>query len=620
MRYVEQDADTNSRRRFDPRLLLWVLSFARGRRIFAGYVVVLIVAGALLSLAGPWITKTIIDNSIRRESEEALLLFVVIYLGFQLFNFLVKYLQIFLMVSLGQRVMKNLRLEVFRHLLHVRKGFFDKNPTGKLMTRVTSDVEAMNELLTSGLVVFVGDLMILVGIVVFLLLVNWKLALATLSLLPLLFVALRIFREKITGLYRNERTIVARLNAFLQESLGGVAVIQLFRRQLYNAQLFSRINTEYFENSVRSVHVYASFFPFVSFLSMASKGIVIWYGGRAVIGRELTLGELVAFLSYVEMFFGPLRDMSEKYNIFQAAMAASEKITGTLSEPQSPEYPAVTASATKPTTIAAAATRASAAAGHRAELMGEIEFRNVWFAYNDENWVLKDVSFRVGAGETVAIVGHTGAGKTTISSLLGRFYEIQRGAILVDGVDLRDWDIAWLRRNLGIVLQDVFLFSGTVRENMTMYADGFDEERLLASVRALQAEHFVARLPQGLSTPVLERGKSLSVGQRQLLSFVRVMLRDPRILILDEATANIDSETERLIEEATVRLTARRSSIVIAHRLSTIRGADRILVLHKGSLKEQGTHAELLERHGLYRDLYELQYREQESSVVLELR
>jgi ABC-type multidrug transport system fused ATPase/permease subunit len=437
-------------------------------------------------------------------------------------------------------------------MLRLPKAFFDKNPTGKLMTRVTSDVEALNELLTSGLVVFVSDIIVLVGIVVFLFVINWRLALGIVVLFPVIAFAFRVFKRRIQGIYRKERSLTARLNTYLQESISGMAVIQIFQRERSSAREFHEVNEAMYSNSVSAVRTWATFFPFIGFLSNVAKAIVILYGGALVLKNTLTIGQTVAFLSYVEMFFGPLRDMSEKFNIFQSAMVASEKVNAVFQEGDSVEY-AKEGSGFVPAKVA-----------------GRIEFRNVWFAYSGENWVLKGVSFVIAPGERVALVGHTGSGKSTTIALLGRFYEIQKGSILLDGVDIREWDAQALRAHLGFVLQDAFLFS-----------EGGEGE---------------------------QKSRALSLGQRQLAAFERALERKPSVLILDEATANIDTETEALVQEATRRVTQGRTAIVIAHRLSTILDSHRILVFHRGELRESGTHPQLLALKGVYFSLYELSF------------
>jgi len=434
-----------------------------------------------------------------------------------------------------------------------------------------------------------------VGILAFLLFKDWILTLVTLlGTIPLLLLGMTIFRKKITVIYREMRSLVARINAFLQESIVGMDIIQLFNRQKTDMKRFQSLNESYYRTTIRALIVNGTFFPFISFLSIFAKAFIIWFGGVQILKMQLTTGQLAAFLIFIEMFFKPLRELSQSYNIFQAAMAASEKITTIMDEPESVVY--------------------NVRDGFQGPLDGTIEFQNVWFAYDEENWVLKEVSFKIEKGETVAIVGQTGSGKTTIINLIGRFYDIQKGKILVDGVDIKEWDISALRRKMGIVLQDVFLFSGNVRENISLYNDEISLDEIREIVRFVNADKFIDKLPEKYETLIMERGKALSVGQRQLLSFARTLTYRPSVLILDEATANIDSETEKYIQEATLRMTEGRTAIIIAHRLATIKHAHRIMVIHRGRLRESGTHDDLIRRKGIYYDLYQLQYKDQELS------
>lgn len=588
MRFSEDDA-----KKFDIKLFFWLWKYIQQHKFFLIGLLLLTTLYSLLSLAGPYLSKIAIDKYIRGGDAEGLLRFVLMYLALMCTIFFANYAQVFLMTLFGQKIMYKLRLDIFDHLNRLPKSYFDKNPIGKIMTRVTSDVESLAELLTSGVATLAGDFLMLGGIIVVLLLINVKLTLVLLAMLPILLIGMRIFRIKITPLYRKERELNTKIIVFLQESIVGMSIIQLFNRQKRNMADFDENNESYYDVSVKSLMVNASFYPFVNFLSIAGKALIIWYGGVQFLKLNISVGEIVAFLTYVEMFFRPLVDLSEKYNIFQAAMAASEKISQVMHEPQSPIY--------------------ATENGYAKPLVGNIEFRNVWFAYNDENWVIKDMSFTIDAGKMVAIVGHTGSGKTTLINLIGRFYDIQKGDIFVDGVNLRDWNIEYLRRHLGIVLQDVFLFSGNVEENITLYNEAITPDRVRKVVESVKGDEFIDKLPQGYETPILERGKSLSVGQRQVLSFARTLAYDPKILVLDEATANIDSETEKYIQHATEKLIEGRTSIVIAHRLSTIKNADTILVLHKGELRESGSHDKLFAQQGLYYDLYQLQYKDQDN-------
>lgn len=576
------------KRGLDRQLLRWLLGYLHGYQRHAIGVLGLVLLSAMLGILGPMLVQRAIDHFILAENETGLLLLVFVYLGVQLFWFAVKYAQAYSMSSVGQRVMGRLRIDVFSHMLRLPKRYFEKNPTGRLMSRVTTDTEALNELLTSGLLTLVGDVILLVGILITIFIINWQLSLMVVASLPLLVLAFWVFRRTITVLYRRQRTLVGEMNAILQESLVGMPVLQMFLREDVALAHFHRVNEEHKDVSIASVRAFASFFPFVNLLSITCRAIVLWYGGYQYINGAMTLGEIVAFFSYIEMFFMPLRDMSEKFNILQAALAASERVYEARVEPEAPEY--------------------GQTDGYQGPLLGRVEFRDVWFAYNEEDWVLRGVSFTINLGETVALVGHTGSGKSTIINLLGRFYEIQKGAIFVDGVNIRDWDVEVLRRSLGFVLQDVFLFSGSVHENVTLYNSAIAREQVQNIIADLGAEHLVDGLQEGLDTPVMERGKSLSVGQRQLLAFARTLCYQPSLLILDEATANVDSETEEFVTSATAKVVEGRTAIVIAHRLSTVREADRILVVHKGIIREQGNHEQLMECKGLYADLYRLQF------------
>ncbi|MBN1945304.1 MAG: ABC transporter ATP-binding protein [Bradymonadales bacterium] len=592
MQDVEPIEERPSSRRFDPRLILWLLSFARREYRVMVLAVSLLLVSTILGMLAPYLTKLAIDRHILQQDLPGLAILCGAFLILELAAFGTRYLQVFLMTWIGQRIMARLRVHILDHCLHLSRRTFDQIPTGRLMTRVTSDVDALNELLTSGMMVFVSDVVMLAAIVVALLLIHAPMALAVYALLPLVYWALRAFRKRIAGIYRTERELIGRINSTLQENLSGMNVIQLYNRQQESVEAFNSLNERYFDNQMRAVRAHATFFPLMSFLGILAKAIIVWYGGALALQGSLTIGEMVAFIGYVELFFGPLRDMSEKYNIFQAAMAASEKIKQILGLPTSDEY---TQSGSLETTM-----------------RGEVAFEHVWFAYDADQWVLRDVSFTISAGETLAIVGQTGSGKTTLINLLARFYQPQQGRIRIDGADLEEWSIDSLRSQISLVPQEVFLFSDSLKENITLFEEEVGDERIEEILKSIEADRIFAHLPDGLHTRLLEGGKSLSSGQRQLLAFARTLYRDPPILVLDEATANIDTETEQAIQVATSQSTRGRTAIVIAHRLSTIKNADRIVVLHRGEVREIGTHQELLEKKGIYRDLYELQFAEQE--------
>lgn len=514
-----------------------------------------------------------------------------LYLGLMLVVFGLTYWQTILLNGTGQFVMYDLRRELFAKFQRLPLSYYDRTPIGRMTTRLTSDVDALNELFTSGFVTLFSDVVVLVGILGFLFLVNWKLALVSLVVVPLLTAVTAWFRVNAARTYREVRTRLARINAFLQERLSGMATVQLFNREARELRAFDAVNDAHRRVNIETIFYYAVFYPAIGFISNLGVALVIWYGGGQALTGTLSLGALIFFIQAMQRFYEPIQDISEKYNILQAAMAAAERVFKVLDEPlliTSPPVPK-----------------------RPAVKRGEIEFQNVWFAYKGDDWVLRDVSFHVPPGRTVALVGATGAGKTSITSLLMRFYDVQRGRILIDGVDVRDFDLAELRRYFGVVLQDPTLFAGTIADNLRLGATDISEERLVAAAREVGADDFIRRLPGGYHAEVKERGATLSVGQKQLIALARALAFNPQILILDEATANIDSETEALIQSAVERLLVGRTCVVIAHRLSTVRRADRIIVMHRGEIREMGTHQELVARpDGVYRRLYELQYRE----------
>lgn len=498
----------------------------------------------------------------------------------------VLYAEAFVLQRMGQHIMYDLRNQIFLHLQRLPLQFYDRHPVGRLMTRLTSDVEALNELFSSVVIAFFGDATMLLYVVFWMFLVDWRLALVSLLILPPM-VALTIwFRLRSRTAFRSIRVHVARINTFLQERLTGMSVVQLFNREASELRNFREINDAYRKANVNTIVYNAVFSPAIDIIAATGIALILWYGGGQVVQGAVTLGTVIAFLQLAEMFYEPIGDMSERYNLLQSAMSAAERIFQLLDEPvtiRSPEEPT-----------------------HVGRVKGHIEFRNVWFAYKDEDWVLKDVSFVVQPGESVAFVGHTGAGKTTISNLLLRFYDIQRGQILLDGVDIRNLDLAELRANFSIVLQDVFLFSGDISSNIRLGNATISDEQLREAARQVNADSFINKLGSGYSTDLHERGAGISVGQKQLISFARALAFDPRVLIMDEATSSIDTETEVLLHDAVKRLMAGRTSLVIAHRLSTVQAVDNIIVIHKGEVREFGTHQELLRQRGLYWLLYRL--------------
>ena len=598
---------------YDRRLLARLATYLRPYRPQVALAVVLLIFHSAVHVIVPLFYKIAIDYYIQPTSDAAgKLTWLTQYLsadpstGLQqlalvfglllVVGFVAAYGQAYTMLMTGQRVMYDLRMQIFSHLQRLQVAFFDRNPVGRLVTRVTNDVDALNEMFTVGVVAVFGDILVLVGIVTALLLIDWQLGLLMLAVLPLIGAVSIFFRNYVRDCFRRTRVALARINSFLNEHLSGMSVVQLFNRERRAAEQFEEINRANLRAWRDANFGHALFYPAVEVLSVLAISVIVAYGGSQVLGGTAQLGTLVAFLFWSRRMFQPIQDLSEKYTVLQSAMASAERIFKLLDEPVS------ITSSPQPRSLPAEA--------------GRVEFRDVWFAYNDEDWVLRDVSFVIDPGGMTAIVGHTGAGKTTLTNLLLRFYDIQKGQILLDGVDIRELDLTELRRQFGIVLQDPFLFSGTIASNIRLGTDGIGEEAVLGALETVNLVDFVQSLPNGLGHEVRERGATLSVGQKQLLSFARALAHDPRFLILDEATSSVDTHTEHLIRSALERLIEHRTSIVIAHRLSTVQRADRILVFHKGKLREQGTHQELLAQRGIYYKLYQLQYRDQEVSVV----
>jgi ATP-binding cassette subfamily B multidrug efflux pump len=513
------------------------------------------------------------------------------YLAVLLVSFGLEYVQTWLMQMTGQRIMYDLRMEIYAHLQRLDLRFYDRNPVGRLMTRVTSDVDVLNDLFTSGVIAIFGDVFTLAGIMIVLLVMDWRLALTAFAVLPLIVLVTQWFRRNVRESYRTVRARIARINAFLQENLTGMSTVQLFRREQMNFERFDQINAQHRDANVDSIFYYAVFYPAIEIVGAMAASLIIWYGGLRVMAGTLTLGALVAFLQYSSRFFRPISDMSEKFNVLQSAMASSERIFTLLDEPVAI------------TSAAAPARRDPAKPPH-------IRFERVWFAYNGEDYVLRDVSFDVLPGHRVGIVGATGSGKTTLINLLMRFYDVTKGRILVDGVDLRDLALADVRAMFGLVLQDVHLFSGTIGANIRLGETRLGDDEVARAAEAVRADRFIRQLPLGMATVLGERGASLSVGQKQLLSFARALAFDRPVLVLDEATSSVDTETEIVIREALEVLMRGRTTVAIAHRLSTIQDMDRILVLHKGVLRETGTHQELLALRGIYFKLYQLQFQD----------
>ena len=546
-----------------------------------------IVSGAVLQLAQPYLMKVAIDRYIKAGDLAGMDRIALLFLGILTASFACEFVQTYLLQLTGQRIMFDLRSQIYGHLQRLDVAYYDRNPVGRMMTRVTTDVDALNDLFTSGVVSVFGDIFTLAGIMIVLVVMDWRLALIAFSVLPLIVVITQWFRRNVRESYRTVRTWISRINAFLQENITGMATVQLFRREAVNYGRFSEINGRHRDANIDSIFYYAVFYPAIEIVAAIATALMIWWGGRWVLAGALTLGSLVAFIQYSHRFFRPISDMSEKFNVLQSAMAASERIFTLLDTPVAVTSPAEPA---------------------RPAWTGRVAFDHVWFAYDGENYVLRDVSFDVSPGQRIGIVGATGAGKSTIINLLMRYYDVSRGRVLVDGVDIREIDLGELRRRFSLVLQDVHLFSGTVGGNVRLGNPDIDDGQVARALEAVHADGFVGRFPGGVDTPVAERGATLSTGQKQLLSFARALAFDPRILVLDEATSSIDTETELLIRDALHVIMAGRTTIAIAHRLSTIQDMDTILVLHKGQLREAGSHQELLAQRGIYYRLYELQY------------
>jgi len=624
---------------YDSRLMRRLLTYLRPYKwqVFIALGAIVLKAGA--DVLGPYLTKvaidkyfvhsdapgagSLLDRWLSPEPLTGIAQIGGIYVFLLAIGFFLDFAQTYFMQWTGQKVMFDLRSQIFRHLQGMHLGFFDKNPVGRLVTRVTTDVDALNELFTAGVVAIFEDIFVLAGILVIMLKMQWWLALITFAVLPLIFWATMIFRKYVRDSYRRIRVAIARINAYLQEHVSGIVVLQLFNREKRAYEKFEKINATHMEAFKDAILAHAIYYPVIEILSAVAIASVIWFGGNEVIRATVTLGVLTAFMQYAQRFFRPIQDLSEKYNILQSAMASGERIFKLLdtkpeiTAPPSPLMP---------------------------DGPGRIEFDHVWFAYRtvpmpadgaqpsaaesaekkegaepakpgEPDWVLRDVSFVIEPGETVAIVGHTGAGKTTIISLLVRFYDIQKGAIRLDGVDIRELDLDGLRRRFGVVLQDPFLFSGTVRDNIRLGSAWIGDAAVEQAAEDVNVADFIRTLPGGFHEKVLERGSTLSTGQKQLISFARALAHAPSILVLDEATSSVDTETEFRVRDALSRMVEGRTSVIVAHRLSTIQRADKIIVMHKGRVREVGSHQQLLAQRGIYWKLYQLQYKDQEVAV-----
>jgi ATP-binding cassette, subfamily B, multidrug efflux pump len=595
---------------FDWEITKRLLTYLRPYRSQFILAIILMLGYSALVPAFPTLTARAVDNYLTVNNNAltldqrlgGLTTIVLIYLALKLVNFGLRYGYTYLVTWLGQRIVYDIRREIFSKTQRLHLGFFDRTPVGRLITRITTDVDAIQEMMQGGVVGLVADIGLLVGLAIYMFTINWQLALITLAVMPVLFITLNLISARIRDAYRAVRLRTSRSNAYLAENLNGMKTVQLFNRESRNQQSFDKINLGLLDAQIEQIRWFSLFYPSVNLFGSIATSLILFYGAYHLIGPEVsnvvTIGVLIAFVQYSQQFFRPLQDLSDKFNILQAAMASSERIFELLDTPEK------IANRTDPFQIK--------------QFKGEVKFENVWFAYQDEEWVLRDVNFTIKPGESVAFVGHTGAGKTTIISLVSRFYDVQKGAIKIDGKDVREYDQVDLRRHVGIVLQDPFLFSGTVKSNITLNDETIPMEQVIEAAKFVNAHQFIEKLPQGYDTPVRERGAGFSTGQKQLIAFARALVQNPDILlILDEATANVDTETEELIQDALKKLMQGRTSIIIAHRLSTIQDADRIMVMRKGKLIEEGDHFELLKQDGYYRKLYELQYQDKAKAQEL---
>ncbi|MCH2254426.1 MAG: ABC transporter ATP-binding protein/permease [Vicinamibacterales bacterium] len=587
---------------YDARLMRRLLGFMRPHRVAIGWTVVAIIGLSVLQLAPPYLTKVAIDAHITTGELDGLDTLALLFLGVLVLSYVLEYAQTYMIQVTGQRIIFDLRMRIQEHLQRLDVAFYDRNPVGRLMTRVTTDVDALNDLFASGVVSAFRDIFMLGGIAIVLVVMDWRLAIVALSVLPLIALVTQWFRRNARHSYRQVRGWIARINAFLQENITGMATVQLFRREALHFDRFDAINQGHRDANIASIFYYAVFYPAIEVLGALAIAAIVWFGGGWTLQGTLELGSLVAFVLYSQRFFRPISDLSEKFNLLQAAMASSERIFALLDTPVSIE---------SPTSRTPSDCHHGLPAGP-----GHIRFEHVWFAYRDDEYVLEDVTFDVAPGQRVGVVGATGAGKTTLINLLMRFYDVNRGRITIDGVDIRERSLTALRSRFGLVLQDGYLFSGTVADNIRLGSDAISDAAVRRAAAAVHADRFIASLPDGFDSPVAERGATFSVGQRQLLSFARALAHQPSVLVLDEATSSIDTDTEQLIQDALRVLMSGRTTIAIAHRLSTVQDMDAILVFHKGRLRETGSHQELLAQRGLYFTLYQLQYRDQEAALA----
>jgi ATP-binding cassette subfamily B protein len=554
---------------------------------------------AFVSPIRPWLTQYTLDHFVVKPNKEMLLTMTLIMVGILLLETLLQFLNEYLAGWLGQTIIRDMRTKLFIHINNLHLQYFDKTPIGTLVTRVVSDMEAISDIFSEGLLVILGDMLKLIVIISVMFFTNWKLALISLSIFPFLIIGANMFKNAVNRSFNEVRTQIARLNAFVQEHITGMSVVQIFNREEEEMDKFRKMNAQHRDANIRSIWYYSIFFPFIEILSSVSIGLIVWWGGRGIFDNEFSVGQLAAFIMYINLLFRPIRMIADRFNTLQMGIVASERVFKVM-DTASPQPPP-SEGASKPIVLPDVREGAGMS----------LEFKNVWFAYNEEHWVLKNISFEAKRGQTIALVGATGSGKSSIASLINRFYEYSKGEILIDGINIRDYELNSLRRNIGIVLQDVFLYSDSIANNISLNNPNVTREQVIEAAKTVGAHDFIMRLPGNYDYNVMERGATLSVGQRQLISFIRAYLYNPAILILDEATSSIDTESEMLIQRATETLTQKRTSIVIAHRLATVQRADKIIVMEKGEIIESGTHRELLALNKHYRKLYELQFAEE---------
>jgi ATP-binding cassette subfamily B protein len=573
----------------DLRILKRLLEYVKPYRWFFLLLVILTIFLATLGPLRPYLVGITIDKYVAVGDYQGLLMMVGIIFGLLLLQSMIQYAHTYSSDWLGQHVIRDIRVRLYRHLLNLKLQFFDKTPIGRLVTRNVSDIETLADVFSQGLAAMLGDLLQLVVILGIMFYTDWRLTLISLSTLPLLIISTYVFKEKIKSAFNEVRNAVASLNSFVQEHITGMSIVQIFNSEKREFEKFKKINDEHRRANLRSVMYYSIYFPVAEVIQAIGIGLLVWYGAKGVIEEFTTIGVLIAFIMYIQMFFRPIRMIADRFNTLQLGIVSTSRIIKLIDRAEH------------------ISDNGDIVPDH---FRGEVEFKKAWFAYEEENYVLKNVSFRAHHGESIALVGATGAGKSSVINLLSRFYEINKGSIHIDGIDIKDYDLRALRRNIGVVLQDVFLFSGSIRENILLGRDDISESQILHAAELVGALNFIQKLPGGLDYDVMERGATLSVGQRQLISFIRAMVYDPQIIVLDEATSSVDSETEAMIQNAVEKVLKGRTSIVIAHRLSTIQRADKIIVLDKGEIKESGTHQELLSKDGYYTYLYNVQYKE----------